>query len=790
MIKSSAMLKSLLHIFAITLILLAMLSFSSIPIFNITESDHQIWWHDLPDSITVRSFVGGWNFTIFKKTGATSLAFESLNTYLTYKPWGNVLFEFGIGNNFLAPSIFKTEVAYVDNTGGVIVISSRATNVSFNYSILWIFWRDKPYFYVEFSALFNGNVRVEGEAWEICIFNRLAQELAALDYFGRIVYNSTIILLPDHNVMESNRTFPWIATYNKHSGVTVASILLYAYPPVPVAFNHPDGTEVQYTFTPYLMAGRPHGVIHVKLIIYPYIANEDPKWIKVYELSQQLFTSFYIDEPYSFQNWTQVTWFSQKGYQHLLAINPQGKINVMYTHVLAALLHITGILSSAITRSDYAPVFSSAILGMLVNASGTYRIDLRASSDLEYGEGYGSGAVGWIAGTVQGLKVNLTISTLNDAGGFLVTITWNTTKKSLIKQLYIPFVIKGSCSKQVLNSTFIDYYCLDPWQGYLGVLIGVVNLRGDVNATFDIKNDTIYIVKNDRDVMYPENTSWNLELLIWPHYGKLNFTEDITLSIQKKILITKNHLLRYSNLDIAFNTMPMYIQVSHNSTILGFSSLSDSIIVKGIECGNNGTFHTCYHDVEMVRLKRISPIQFMCIINASTPLWFVTNTKIDSCLYTNNTLLMKFRTNPNAKVFIIGTALDVPLNITMNNESIIYVQSLDLLLNKSVNGYVYTDNNIYIFYLAQKEENILYLAFRGEEREKEETKISPPYTCTIITPPTIATITTTMKETVTQTFKTTTEIVQNTTILMITLVTIVIGILLVIIAGHYLKNKK
>jgi hypothetical protein len=797
-----------------------MLNFSLIPVFNTTKSNHRTWYYDLPDRIIVRSFAGGWNFTIFKKTGATSLALESLNTHLTYGSWGNVLFEFGIGNSFLAPPIFKTEVTYVDNIDGVIVILSRATNVPFNYSILWIFWRDKPYFYVEFNALFDGNVRVEGEAWEVCIFNRLAQEFAALDYYGRIVYNSTVILLPDHNVMERNGTFPWIAAYNKHNGATVASILLYAYPPAPVAYNHPNGAEVQYVVMPYLTAGRPYGAIHIKLIIYPYITNENPKWIKAYKLSQQLFTSFYIDEPYSFQKWSQVTWFSQKGYQHFLAINSQGKINVMYTYVLAALLHTTGILSSAITRSDYAPIFSSAILGMLVNASGTYRIDLRASPDLRYGEGYGPNAVGWVAGTTQGLKVNLTISTSNDAGRFLITITWDTTKKSLIKQLYIPFAIKGSCSKQVLNSTFIDYYCIDPWQGYLGVLIGVVNLKGDVNATFDIKNNIIYVVKNERDVMYPENVLWKLELLIWPHYGKLNSAKDIiTLSVQKKVLVAKNHLLGYPNLSIAFNVMPMYIQILHNSTILGFSSLSDNIIVKGIQCSTNGTLHTCYPETKMLKLKMISPIRFICIINASVPLWFVTDTKIDACSYTNNTLMMKFRANPDAKVLIFGTIFGAPLNITINNESITYVQSLDLILNKSINGYVYIDNNIYILYSVQKEENTLYLVFRGEERKllyTEETKTSPPHTCTIITPPTTAT-TTMMKETVTQTFKTTvTETVQKTAILATTFTTIVtatiivttsmanritvlivlqfivIGILLIIVARHYLKkaNKK
>jgi len=813
MFKSIDMLKSSLHILAIIFILMIILNSGPIPIFNTTKANHQTWYYDLPDRIIIKSFAGGWNFTIFKRTGATSLALESLNTYLTYGSWGNVLFEFGISNSFLAPPIFKTEVVYIDNTNGVVVILSRATNMPFNYSILWIFWRDKPYFYVEFNALFDGSVRVEGEAWEVCIFNRLAQELAALDYFGRIVYNSTIILLPDHNVMERNRTFPWIAAYNKHNGATVASILLYAYPPAPAAYNHPDGTEVQYVVVPYLTAGRPYGVIHIKLIIYPYIANENPKWIKIYELSQQLFTSFYMDEPYSFQNWTQVTWFSQKGYQHFLAINLQGKIDVMYTYFLAAFLHTAGILSSAIARSDYAPIFSSAILGMLVNASGTYRTDLRASPDLRYGEGYGPNAVGWVAGTTQGLKVNLTISTSSDAGRFLITITWDTTKKSSIRQLYIPFAIKGSCSKQVLNSTFIDYYCIDPWQGYLGVLIGVVNLKGDVNATFDIKNNIIYIVKNERDVMYLENVSWKLELLVWPHYGKLNSTKDITLSVQKKVLVVKNHLLGYPNLSITFNVMPMYIQMLRNSTILGFSSLSDNIIVKGIQCSTNGTLHTCYPETKMLKLKMIAPILFICIINASAPLWFVTDTKIDVCSYTNNTLMMKFRANPNAKVLIFGTIFDAPLNITINNEAITYVQSLDLLLNKSINGYVYIDNNIYILYSVQKEENILTLVFRGGEEKKklyiEETQTSLPYICTTITLPTPTTLTTTFKTTVTEVVQKTVTLVTTSTTTAITmamstitittfianevtalvvLLFIVIGILMIIAVKHYLKK--
>ena len=749
-------------------LILIVVALASIVISNnlVTTSDtlpgeeYKPWWQDSPDKIVVRSIAGGWNFTIFKKNSATKLAIETLDIDLTYMPWGNVLFEFGISNSFRTPSIFESRIVHVDEHSGVVIVLSRSIDVDYNQLILWIFWRDRPYFYVDFNAVFDKEVRVEGEGWEICIFNRYAQEVAALDYLGRVVYNSSIILLPDHSVMERNSTFPWVAAYNRLNGVTVATILLYAYPPAPVTYNHPDGTEVQYVFIPYLMAGIPHGEIRAKLIVYPYVAYEDPKWMKVYELSRQLYTSYYIDEVYGFQNWSQVTWFSAwKPYYHILAFNSQGKIDIMYTHIFGTLIHTTGIFSSAIPRPDTLPFFSPAILGKMVNASGTYIIDLRNARDLEYREGYGSEAVGWIAGSDLGFKVNLTISTWNNSDKFLITITWVSIKNNSIKQLYIPFVMKGDCSKVVLNDTFVDYYCRDPWHGYMGVLVSVVGLKGD-NAMFYVKNNIIYIVKNEQDAVYQENTTWRLQLLVWPHHGRLNSTSDITTlnTIQRREFTARNHLFKYTNLSIAFDTIPIYVNSTQNSTILGFFNIHESgVIVKGVECNANSTFFTCYQDEKKLLLKIPSQIQYMCTANYTTPLLFASNSEIESCSYINNSMTIRFRAQPNMSLLIVGNIPKSPVNVIINNESITPTQSLSTLLNKGVNGYVYNNNIIYIVYLTQKEENMLYLTFE-KEIEGNLTEVpstsSTPQTSIYTTPvPTLITLTTTvtMIETITET---------------------------------------
>jgi hypothetical protein len=703
-----------LYLYNLKIVLFALLLYGLLQ-SKITLADrNSTFYYDLPEQITIKNRVGGWSFTIIKNNGFTQLKLDALNLDLTYKPWGVVLFEFGVSNTYHTTLKFNgTRIVYADDEEGVLVVETWARYRDTNQSITWIFWRDRPYFYVDFAAEFFGSLRVEGEGWEICIFNRQAQELAALDYLGKVRFNATIVILADWRAMGQNKTFPWIVAYNKRNGAAVASILLYAYPPVGAAFNHADGAEVQYVFTPYLVAGRPRGSVRAGIIVYPHVADTQPRWLKTHMLSRQLYSEFYVDESYSFLNWTQVAWYSVAPYQRFIAYNPQGKIDILYTRVFGASLHTSGCWSSSLPRPDALPFFSPALLGVLVNSSGTFAIDLRRSPDLAWREAYGSSATGWMAGSAYGFKVNVTITTWEDSDKFLVTISWVAVSNVSVRQLYIPFYVAapfgGNVVKTLLNETFVDYAYRDPWQGCQGVLVGVIELRGSAGATFDAASNRIYIVNGKTDRVYPVGTSWRLTILVWPHYGKLNSTNDITPlhSIQRKSMVVRNHLFVFNATSpIAYSVMPLYAKLVNGFLLTGFYSLRN-IYIGNINLQVNTTlliFHPKQKIVELLRREAVCFVAFT--VSGAPPFQVVSNSKIQNIKHMAYELSIELKKGLSPRVFVAAFCDLKPSKVLINSSQIPEL-SLDDLINRNKNGYAYSNGFVYVNYYVYEFNNII-----------------------------------------------------------------------------------
>jgi hypothetical protein len=456
-----------------------------------------------------------------KNTGGTAIEFTQPKLNIVYYPYGNILFEFGPSNRLDGKDINNatTRIVYADEKTVVVLTSWSVMHA--NYSVTWIFLKDSPYFYVDFYASFDGKYRIEGEGWQVCIFNSFAQENAVLDYFGNVIINQGSISLINPMVMTIKKTFPWMVAYNLDNGVAIGAILLYSYPPVAGANNHRDGTEMQFTFVPRLMAGYPEDRVIIKLAIYPHITDRNTRYLKTAQLAEELYGGHGFRETYQGLRRAQVMFFGTdpnpfaQREKRLIAYNSFSRLEIWKLQGLGVTLW-RGYVSNHYSANEAQIVRSLNLLGTLINSTGQYTNSLIASPDLMYKEDIGDCATGFVAGTSYPFHVNITVNTCVVEEFFSLKIRWRLIDNVNISKFFITFD-RGfkNVEAVLLNSSAAEYYYNDSYYGRIGVLIHIGN-----NASFIKQGSStiIYLINNTEPKLYLSNTILELDLIIKPYY--------------------------------------------------------------------------------------------------------------------------------------------------------------------------------------------------------------------------------------------------------------------------------